>query len=113
MPRDFGMKSMAPKAKASSVIWAPALVEALTMITPAGHFGVSCRKVARPSCTGISTSSVMTSGCSSSAFRTPSAPSQAVPTTVKRASAVISLERAFRMKDELSTTSTRMRSAKM
>ena len=62
----------------------------------------------RPFITGISTSSVTTSGFSRSAFSTPWRPSTAVSITLKRGSRSMLRVRAVRMNAESSTTRTRM-----
>jgi hypothetical protein len=79
----FVTKSVAPAASASRVAVAPATLSVLNMMTGMDRFFLrSSRSVSRPSSSGISMSSVTTSGLSVSIFARAMRPLAAVPTTL-------------------------------
>ena len=107
-PDGLATKSTAPAERARRVIWAPSWVRLLTMITGRGFCFMISSRVESPSLRGISTSRVTTSGESSAIFFRASSPSLAVPATSMRGSVPRISLRIFLIKDESSTTSTRI-----
>src|SRR5436305_6751786 len=73
------MKSTAPRSRALNTLRSEERDD--TAITAVGRFAISQRRKAKPSITGISRSSVMTSGRCRIACRIPSSPFTAVATT--------------------------------
>ena len=103
----LGMKSRAPRARASRVAWAPSWVRLDTISTARGISAMIRLRQPRPSSRGISTSRVTMSGLSCGIFSRASRPSRAEPTTSMSGAWSIR-SRAFLMKGLSSTTSTRM-----
>ena len=62
LPSGFATKSTAPFSRADRVVFAPARVNALTMMTGSGSVDIKPVRKTMPSSPGIFTSSVMTSG---------------------------------------------------
>ena len=80
-PEGLAMKSTQPSDNALSVVSAPSLVKALSIMTGSGlDFMISVRAL-MPSILGISTSIVTTSGLRVLIWESASLPSLAVPTT--------------------------------
>ena len=102
-------QSVAPIVSASTVACAPRCVRELNMITGTSDRCLrSARSVASPSITGISMSSVMTSGFTSASKASASSPWRAAPTISSEASLVSATMMARRITDESSTTRTRI-----
>ncbi len=110
-PEGFATKSNAPRSSAFIVIFAFLFVYPLNITTGIGSFSIMRSTAVMPSIFGISTSIVMTSGCSESAFFTASSPSLATPTTSISSSLLSMSEISTRINAESSTTSTLIFSA--
>ena len=82
-PALLATKSTAPRLNALIVASAPALVRLLTITTGVGFTAMICSSAVKPSITGISTSSVTTSGECCLTFSTASAPFLPMSTTSK------------------------------
>jgi hypothetical protein len=106
-PDGFVTKSTAPSSKHRSVTSAPSLVRLLSISTGVGCSCIRRWSIVTPSMTGISTSSVMTSGLSCRAISSPSCPFFAAPTTSSSASCCSRSVIIRRINIESSTTSTR------
>src|SRR5512133_3921377 len=101
-PPGFAMKSTAPNSRALKTLRSLALDE--TTMTGVGLFAISQRRKAKPSSSGISRSSVMTSGLCLTTCLIPSSPFTAVATTRMSPCFSRSLEIVTRLYAESSMT---------
>src|SRR5215472_3637303 len=100
--------SMAPSSRARSVLDAPSRDSELTMTMGLGFVVMISAVACKPSTCGMLMSMEITSGFSDSAIATASRPSLALPTTCICASLLKMFSSTLRMKEESSTTSTRI-----
>jgi hypothetical protein len=104
-PDGLGTKSTTPKRSASKVI-APSVNNELSTTVGVGDSIIICRKLVKPSMTGISISKIITSGFKVLTIFKASSPFLAAPTASIFGSDFKISKTAFLMNAESSTTST-------